>query len=90
MRTAAALAALGVGAILVGVVVGRPEIGIEGAYFTRASGTARFSSVIQRTGTTLFSPSDGNLWIGAGLSCCLLALVAVVLSIIARRASRGV
>jgi hypothetical protein len=79
------LAIIGVGLILVGVVVGRPEVGVEGAYFTRATGAPRYSSAFRQTGTALLSPQDGNLWIGAGLACCLVAVVLIALSLRARR-----
>jgi hypothetical protein len=90
IRTAAALAVVGVASIGIGVAIGRPEVGVEGAYFTRATGAPRYSSVLRvfhRKGMDLFSPQDGNLWIGAGLACCLAALVLLALSVKSRRAA---
>jgi hypothetical protein len=87
LRTAAALAILGAELVVVGVAVGRPEVGVEGAYFTRASRHAAYPGVFHHTGTGLFSPADGNLWIGAGPACCAAALVSVVVGLRARRAA---
>ena len=50
--------------------------GIEGAYFTRAAGTPAYSGafdVMSDAGPRLLSPHDGNLWLGAGIACLLLA-----------------
>jgi hypothetical protein len=85
MRTAIALAIVGVSAIVVGIAVGGPEVSIEGATFTRSTGTPKYAGVFTQTGTDLFSPQDGNLWIGAGLACCLAALVLIALSVKAHR-----
>ncbi len=70
------LAVIGVGLVLAGVGIGKPPPqGIEGAYFTRESGTPAYSEVYSGSvSASLFSPSDGNLWIGAGIACCAIAL----------------
>jgi hypothetical protein len=85
IMAAAALAIAGAGSIVVGIAVGRPEVSAEGASFTRATGTPAFSSVLHQTGTGLFTPADGNLWIGVGLACCLGAVVLVVFGLRVRR-----
>jgi hypothetical protein len=84
-RAAALLAIVGVGLIVVGTAIGRGIV-VEGAYFTRATGTPAYSGFFHGTGLDLFSPRDGNLWIGAGLVCCLEALVAAALAL---RVQRG-
>jgi hypothetical protein len=72
--------------VLIGVAVGAPTpTGIEGAYFTRASGTPTFSSVVKATGLHLFDAGDGNLWIGGGLVCVMQALAVAAFVAVRRR-----
>lgn len=85
IRTAATLTILGAGAIAAGIAVGPAKVGVEGAYFTRATGRPAYAGFVRHRGTGLFSPRDGNLWIGAGLTCCLAALVVLALAVRARR-----
>jgi len=83
------LAIVGVALVLMGVGVGLPTMPdhIEGAYFTRASGTPAYSGVFSgELSVALFDVDDGNLWIGAGLVCCVQALAAfTLLAVRARR-----
>ncbi|HKG04743.1 MAG TPA: hypothetical protein VKB03_16340 [Conexibacter sp.] len=74
-RLSLVLALTGVGLALAGVLVGPAGLEIEGAYFTRAAGTPAHSGVFNdwSSGDTLLSPHDGNLWLGAGIVCLLLA-----------------
>jgi hypothetical protein len=49
---------------------------IEGAYFTRAAGRPAYSGAFEAmsdSGPQLLSLHDGNLWLGAGIACLLLA-----------------
>ena len=81
------LGLIGIALVLVGVGVGAPTpTGIEGAYFTRASGTPTYSSAFTASGLSLLDPQDGNLWMGGGIICCLEALT--LLAIVTRRARR--
>jgi hypothetical protein len=85
---AAAFALLGGALLLVGLHVGPPSVdGIEGAYFTRAAGEPAFSGAFHSSGAglALWSPHDGNLWIGAGLAYCTAAAGALAAAV-ARRA----
>jgi hypothetical protein len=77
LRIVGAALATGVALIIVGVIVGRPTVGIEGAFFNSVGG-ARAAGVFVRTGTGLVDPADGNLWIGAGIAV-LLATGALLL-----------
>ena len=64
------LALVGAALLAAGVLIGPATFtGIEGAYFTRAAGAPAHSSAFTAwgTGLSLASPSDGNLWLGAGL-----------------------
>jgi hypothetical protein len=75
-RLSSALALVGGLLVAVGALVGAASVaGIEGAYFTRAAGSPAYSSAFTATGDglSLFSPEDGNLWLGAGVACLLLA-----------------
>jgi hypothetical protein len=82
-RIVAVLLVVGVTLIGIGVAVG-PAPGrrlvVEGAYFTRASGTPRYSRVFTHhfTGSGAGSASDGSLWIGAGLAGVALAAIAAI------------
>jgi hypothetical protein len=85
-RVAVLLALLGAALVLIGVGVGAPTpTGVEGAYFTRASGTPAYSGVFTGSGLSLLDTGDGNLWLGAGIVCCLQA---VALALIAAWRSR--
>ena len=75
-RLSLLFALVGAGLALAGVLVGPAHFtGIEGAYFTRASGSAAYSGTFTSwgTGLALFSASDGNLWLGAGIALLLAA-----------------
>jgi hypothetical protein len=87
IHAAALLALLGAGLVLTGVLIGSPPVlGIEGAYFTRASGTPAYSSIF-----SAFPPDhvldvdDENLWLGAGIVCCIQALVLFLVAGVSRR-----
>jgi hypothetical protein len=69
----------GAGLIFVGLIVGRPTFTVRGAYFDRSVGVPTFAGVSANSGTGLFDPSDGNLWIGAGIAVLLITAVCVVL-----------
>jgi hypothetical protein len=58
----------GIALIVTGLIIGKPAVGIEGAYFNRSVGRPAFSGVFAQSGTGLLDPSDGNLWIGAGIA----------------------
>jgi hypothetical protein len=73
VHLASILCACAVALIVVGVVIGPPKVGFEGAYFDRANGVPAYAGVFSQTAPGLFDPSDGNLWIGAGLVALLLA-----------------
>ncbi len=68
------LGVLAAALIAVGVAVGEPDVQIEGAYFNRAVGKAEDAAVFSKVGPGLLSPSDGNLWLGAGIGLALAAL----------------
>jgi hypothetical protein len=78
-RLSLLLALVGAGLVLAGVLTGGDTSwvgGIEGAYFTRAAGTPAYSGIFHVTsdsGPQLFSPHDGNLWLGAGIALLLAA-----------------
>lgn len=71
-----------VGAVLivVGVVVGEPDVQIEGAYFNRSVGEEADAGVLSKVGPGLLSPADGNLWIGAGIASLVVAVGAALAS----------
>ncbi len=73
-RIALLLVLAGAVLVLAGALTGQPEYGIEGAYFTR-DGESALDGVFNSwsDGTELFSPADGNLWIGGGIACLVLA-----------------
>jgi len=71
-----ALALAGATLVLIGVVMGPASVAsIEGAWFTRAAGRAAISSSFRASGSglSLLSPSDGNLWLGAGIALLIAA-----------------
>ena len=72
MKLAASVGAfflcLGVTLIVVGVIVGGPHVGIEGAYFNRSIGAPAYAGVYATNHQGLLDPSDGNLWLGAGVA----------------------
>jgi hypothetical protein len=74
IRIACALGIGGVILIVVGALLGRPDVDVEGAYFQRSP--LSHSGVFSFRGPGLLSPSDGNLWIGAGIA--VLVAVAVL------------
>jgi hypothetical protein len=78
-RTLGGLGLLGVALVIVGLIIGAPTVGIEGAYFNRSIGTPTYSSVFRESGTGFFNPSDGNLWIGAGIAILVLVCAGLVL-----------
>ena len=69
----------GVALIIAGLIVGKPSVGIEGAYFNRSIGAPAYSGVFASTAPGLLDPSDGNLWIGAGIAVVLFAAIALPL-----------
>ena len=71
-----AIGVAGCGAALVvaGVIVGRPVVVVEGAYFNRSVGSA----------PGLFDPADGNLWIGAGIMALVAAVALAALAFVRR------
>lgn len=81
-RLSLLLAIAGAALVLAGVLVGPAVVtGIEGAYFTRTAGTPAYSSVVSAAsgdGLGLFSPLDGNFWLGAGIVCLVVALGALL------------
>lgn len=81
------LAVCGVALVVAGVIVGRPEValeGAEGAYFNRSDGGVAYAGVLGESGPGLFDPADGNLWIGAGIMALVAAVVLASLAL-ARR-----
>lgn len=78
-RVVVGLAILAVGLIVVGIVIGRPSVGIEGAHFNRSVGAPALAGTFSPTGPGLVDPSDGNLWVGAGLVALLVGGAALVL-----------
>lgn len=75
-RLSLLLALVGGALVLVGALAGPAHFtGIEGAYFTRAAGTPALERAFRTwgDGLGLLIPRDGNLWLGAGLACLLLA-----------------
>ncbi len=75
-RLSLLLALAGTALALTGVLVGSASVsGIEGAYFTRATGGPAYSRVFSASGSglSLLSPSDGNLWLGTGIALLLAA-----------------
>jgi hypothetical protein len=76
----AALTLVGAALVVTGVVVGPAALGIEGAYFTRAAGTPAYEGVFTdwSSGDALLSVQDGNLFLGGGIACLLIASGALV------------
>jgi hypothetical protein len=75
-RLSLLLALVGAALALTGALVGPASfVGVEGAYFTRAAGSAAHGGVFTAwgTGLSLLSPGDGNLWLGAGIALLLAA-----------------
>jgi len=75
-RLSLLLALAGVALALAGIFVGPASFaGVDGAYFTRAAGSAAHSGVFTAwgTGLSLLSPGDGNLWLGAGIALLVAA-----------------
>ena len=80
LRVVGAAFVSGVALIVVGLIIGRPTIGIEGALFNRSVGSGSpTSNVFVQTGNGLADPADGNLWIGAGIAILLATAVLLVL-----------
>jgi hypothetical protein len=73
-RILAACLACGVVLVGVGLIVGPPRVGVEGAYFDRSNGVPAYAGVFSQTRPGLLDPSDGNLWIGAGLVLIAIAI----------------
>jgi hypothetical protein len=76
-RLSLLFALAGAALVLVAVLVGPAGfVRVEGAYFMRAAGQPALSGVFTGwgSGLELLSPSDGNLWLGAGIACLLVAL----------------
>lgn len=77
------LGVVGVALIVTGVIIGRPDavvdLSIQGAYFNRDVGSPAFADDAQApvSSAGLLDPSDGNLWLGAGIA--LVAAGALVL-----------
>ena len=75
-RLSLLLALVGMALTLIGAFVGAASIAaVEGASFTRDAGRPLITGVyrVSGSGLSLLSPSDGNLWIGAGISLLLAA-----------------
>lgn len=72
------LGAFGVALVVKGFMVGPPPFGIEGAYFTRESGTPAYSGVFTGWSVGLASTEDGALWLGAGAAAIAITLAALV------------
>jgi hypothetical protein len=60
--------------VAVGLIVGPPGIGLEGAYFDRANGVPAYAGVFSESRPGLLDPADGNLWIGAGVVLIAIAI----------------
>jgi len=86
LRILGVLCLVGIGLMIAGLIIGTPTLGLEGGYFNRSIGPPAFSGVVARSGNGLLDPSDGNLWIGAGLA--ILGATAVAL-LVARGHSKG-
>jgi hypothetical protein len=84
VRVAAAAAVCAVAAILTGLLIG-PAGGIEGVEFDPRLNDPNDTPVVAGGGAGLLDPSDGNLWLGAGIAFAILALVLLVA---VRRSSR--
>jgi len=73
---------LALGAVLAasGIVAGGPGYWIEGAVFTRASGTPQYGGSMSYDfhASSPGSAFDGNLWIDAALACLAVAGVAAI------------
>jgi hypothetical protein len=52
----------------VGLIVGRPRVELEGAYFNHAIDAPVGDNVVSYDGPGLLDPSDGNLWLGGGIA----------------------
>ena len=74
-RAAAVMGAVAAALIVVGVLVGGPPPEVEGVYFNSSVGADGSFSVSSQSGGGLLDPSDGNLWVGAGLGVALATLV---------------
>ncbi len=60
--------------------VGEPDVQIEGAYFNRSVGEDAGVAVFSKVGPGLLDPSDGNLWLGAGIALVVAAVGAATAS----------
>jgi len=78
LRLALVLGVFAAVLIGVGLAVGGPETEIEGAYFNRSVGSDDVAFAQKRPG--LLSPSDGNLWLGAGVASAVAAVGAAAVS----------
>lgn len=77
MWIATVAAALAVVLVVVGLIIGEPRAGVEGAYFNRSIGVPAYSGFVARTGPGVFDPADGNLWLGAGVALAVASAVAL-------------
>lgn len=85
MRILGASCFVGVALIVTGLIIGTPS-GIEGAYFNRSVGVPAFAGTFAQSRAGLLDPSDGNLWIGAGIAVLIVTGLALLFS---RRPSDG-
>jgi hypothetical protein len=85
-RLLAMICLVGVAFVVTGLVIGKPSMEIEGAYFSRSVGVPAYSGVFAHKGPGLLDPANGNLWLGAGI-VVLLAMILVLL--LARVRSHG-
>jgi hypothetical protein len=90
-RIVGVLLALGAVLAAIGLVVGGPGYWIEGAVFTRASGTPKYSGVLSYDfhASSPGSAFDGNLWIDAALAFLAVAGVAAIRAHMQRSPSAG-
>jgi hypothetical protein len=88
LRVVGAVCAFAVALIVVGLIVGRPSLSMDGAYLNNGNGTPTAGMFIQ-TGSGLFDPADGNLWIGAGVAVLLAAGLLVALVSYRRASTRA-
>lgn len=84
---------VGAALVVAGVIIGPPEgvvdLSIQGAYFNRDVGSPAFADDAHApvSSAGLLDPSDGNLWLGAGIA--LLAAGVLVLFTRRLRARRA-
>jgi len=81
------LGIVGAALIITGVIIGKPDgvvdLSIQGAYFNREVGSPAFADDAHTPAASagLLDPSDGNLWLGAGI----VLVVASAMVLITRR-----